>query len=156
MKKERINKKRRQIKKYLVYIILSLILLFAVLIIMNDLLRNKISLTPYQKDSLKKIFPSDHIESIKFYEGGLLSIGSTRVICKSVYIHPNKWGKYIINNPDSEDAILLMIHETTHTYQGKRIESCIKMSLSSLYAQFIAFLTKGSRSYAYYYPINLC
>ncbi|PIN93897.1 hypothetical protein COU54_01210 [Candidatus Pacearchaeota archaeon CG10_big_fil_rev_8_21_14_0_10_31_24] len=152
---KKINKKKRQIIKILAYITLFLILLLILLIFINILLRNEILLTSYQKDSLKNIFPQNHIESVRFYEGGLLSIGSTKTICKSIYILPNEKGKHIINNPESEEAILLIVHEVTHTFQGKRIDSCIKMSLSSLYAQFRAFLKYGSRNYAYYYPLNL-
>lgn len=140
MKKRKIKTK----KALFIALIVILIIILFLFIILNIILRKEIQLKNNDINTLEKIFPREHLENIKIYEKGLFSIGSTKAICKSIYFE----------DPYSDESISLLVHETVHTYQAKTLTRCIKMSVSSLYNQFIAFLKYGSRNFAYYYSID--
>lgn len=114
-----------------------------ILMVLNGLSRKEIVLDEGQKQALSKIFPESHINKITFWKGGLVSIGSTKTLCNSIYFKKN-----------DEITSNLLIHETTHTWQSKTFSDCAKMTASSLYNQLAAFLKHGSRNYAYYYSLG--
>jgi hypothetical protein len=155
--KKRINNKskfKNRFLRILSIIIIILLVLILLTIILNLILRKEVAISNNQIENLKKIFPKEHIENIKLFKGGLFSIGSTKVICKSIYFEDSGLGSYFFNNPESNESIVLLVHETAHTYQAITLDKCIKMISSSLYNQFIAYLKYGSRNYAYYYNIK--
>ena len=128
-------KNRRQI-------IISIAVLFGIIILffmVNFLARKDFKLTENQKNDLEIFYPDNHLDSISFYRGGLLSIGSTKVVCNSIYF----------NNEPSND---LLVHEVMHTWQSRN--GCIKMIASSLFNQFKSYLKYGERNQAYFYSIN--
>lgn len=130
-------------KERVLKIINIIFIIIVILIMLNGLLRKEIVLEDGQKKELSKIFPESYINKITFWKGGLASIGSTKVLCSSIYFNEN----YEITNN-------LLVHESVHTWQSKTFSNCIKMTSSSLFNQFAAFLRHGSRSYAYDYEIN--
>ena len=84
-------------------------------------------------------FPNDLINNLTVYKGGLISIGASKAIGNNIYL----------NEKDLNDTSML-IHEATHSYQKGGVGEMI----SSIYVQFVSYLTHGTRHYAYYYSIN--
>jgi len=155
MKKRKIkNKAKNRFLRILLIVLITIIILVLLVIILNLILRKEVSLSNNQIENLNKIFPKEHIKDIRLYEKGLFSIGSTKTIYKSIYFENTGLGKYFFENPDSNKSIILLVHETVHTYQSRNSFGCIKMSILSLCSQFIAYLKYGSRNYAYYYRID--
>ena len=146
--------KKKRIKRFLLTIFLIIILIIVLFFIINNILRKEVSISNNQIENLNKIFPNEHINNIKLYKGGLFSIGSTKVICKSIYFENSDLGTYFFEDQDSNESLVLLVHETTHTYQARTPIKCIKMTFSSLYNQFFAYLKHGSRNFAYYYNIS--
>ena len=130
--------KNKKIKIFL-EIIFGIIALLILAVIINSLTRTKIELTSSQKSDLALFFPNDLINNLTVYKGGLISIGASKAIGNNIYL----------NEKDLNDTSML-IHEATHSYQKGGVGEMI----SSIYVQFVSYLTHGTRHYAYYYSIN--
>ena len=118
-------------------------IIILILILINALSRTEVELTEEQISTLEKIFPESHIEKIKIYKGGLLSIGTAKTLCNSIYFHKKE-----------EIPTYLLVHETAHTYQFQTPSNCLKLSISSLYLQFTSFLESWDRTLIYDYSLN--
>ena len=123
------------------------------ILLINILIRERFQLKEKQRETLLLFFPEEHINRISFYKRGVFSIGSTKVLCNSIYFRDKSyWDKRFFTQPNSEFSLSLLVHGTTHTWQSRK--GCLKMISSSLYNQFKSFLKYGSRSYAYYYSLE--
>lgn len=145
--------KKKRIKKIILIIILITIILIIVFFIVNAFLREKVILKEKDLDELKKIFPENRLSDIKVYKKGLISIGVSKTFCKSIYINVKDSPNFLKDENYNND-ILLLVHETTHTYQSKTIPLCIKTGISSIYNNLISYLRYGSRHYAYVYNLS--
>ncbi|MBM3231967.1 hypothetical protein FJZ21_01150 [Candidatus Pacearchaeota archaeon] len=128
-------------------ILISLIGLIFFLVILNIILREKMEIENYEQN-IKNIFGENFIRdyNVKFYSKGIFQTFSSITVCNSIYLkNPSKLTDNSLKS--------LIIHESTHIYQNKE-EGCVKNSLSSLYHQFKAFITKGSRGHAYLYSLD--
>lgn len=132
---------------------ISIFILITFFFLINVLTREKFQLDDKQKETLLIFFPSEHINNIHFYKGGTFSLGSTRVICDSIYFRDkDERDKLFFNSPDDYLSLNLLVHEVTHTWQARK--GCFSMSFSALYSQFKSFLTHGTRNHAYLYSLN--
>jgi len=129
----------------------AVILLLLFLVSLNIRMRERIYLDDFQKNVLLNFFSEEHIDSIKFYRGGMVSLGSTRVLCNNIYFNP-RTSSYFFEDNISSDSLSFLVHETTHTFQSRK--SCLSVVVSSLSNQLFAYFKHGSRNYAYLYSIN--
>jgi|SRR3989344_6201372 len=138
-------KKRR--KKIIIIISLVILSLIFLLIVLNLVLRKSFNPESYEND-LSKLFGEGFLNdySIKIYEKGIFQTFSSLTICNSIYLKKPSL-------LDETDLSLLLVHESTHVYQAKKV-GCIRNSFSSLFHQFKAFLSTGSRGNAYFYLLK--
>ena len=145
--------KRKKWKRIIFLVLIGIITLISVILLVNILIREKFELTKKQKETLIIFFPEEHISHLSFYKGGLFSVGSTKVICSSIYFRDKSyWDKFFFNEPNNKHSLELLVHEVTHTWQARK--GCFKMSFSAVYHQFTSFLKYGSRNYAYHYSLD--
>ena len=124
--------------------------------LLNVLLRKEVPLEEKQRQELLKLFPSELVNSINIYKGGVVPWGAPKATCGKIYYDKTSYsGKEFLTNPLSISSLTSLVHETTHQYQYKKgFLSCVKSGASSILHQFRAFLLHGSRNYAYLYPLN--
>lgn len=143
--------KIKRTKKYAIIIGVCLLIGISIATLSNISLRKEWHLNEEQERKLLKVFPEDHLKKIRFYEGGILAIGSTKVVCNAVYIN-QRTSYSFFENQTSPTSITLLVHETTHTWQNRK--GCLTNSIEALESQFQAYLLQGDRNYAYVYSLN--
>lgn len=148
--KKKSEQKSKKISKILRFILLGLLILIMLLVVLNSILRKPLQISEENYKALKTIFPEEHINKIKIYQGGLISVGSTRTLCNAIYFPSYS---SFAQNQSSKESIRLLVHEAVHTYQSE--SSCARTLFSSLYSQLRAGIKYNNRNYAYYYPLDL-
>lgn len=138
--------KKKRVKKIIFIVLIAVTLIILMFSVLNLLLREPFLIEDYREEMLK-VFPEDLVNSdIKFYEGGILSIVTSKTICNSVYFNKKNI------NEDIEKKRTI-IHETAHLYQAQGV-SCFEWIVNGAWLQIITATKHGSRNYAYIYTLN--
>jgi hypothetical protein len=135
----------------------GIVVLFLLLVVvsLNALLRKPYVLSDAELRALETVYSDEQLSRITWYQGGMYSLGSPKVVCDDFYYNRDFLEYYAWVEQEGGYSLKpgTAVHEAFHTVQFRGFFSCLSGTVRSLSSQFKAFLTTGSRGSAYYYHL---
>lgn len=137
--------------KKIFIMIFAICTLIGEFLIGNILCRKSVYLTEQQTAQMNVIYPKTLFNEVKIYTGGLMSLGSTRVMCRSIYLTKADLEEYQSGTLSGKATL---VHELLHAYENETLTDCLASSADSLSQQLYAWIKYKNRNYAYAYYLN--